>query len=63
MQDHSGIPPQPINMCPLVEDPLENCYCAKLISRNVELAVYYCARNHHLCKIFQDYQRDQVAAD
>ena len=39
--------------CPLVQEPLGDCYCFKLGSQDIENAVYYCSKNYKTCNIYK----------
>jgi hypothetical protein len=43
-------------ICPLIQDPQEECYCSNLSSLNTEDAVHFCAGNYKKCKIYQKEQ-------
>jgi len=40
-------------ICPLVENPLSDCYCLKMGSQDIEKAVYFCNKNYKTCEIFK----------
>ena len=40
-------------LCPFIKKPLDDCYCIKLTSQDVEKAVFYCGGHHELCEIFR----------
>ena len=40
-------------VCPLLENPLPQCYCLKLTSLDVSMAVQYCLNKYKDCRIFQ----------
>lgn len=43
------------HLCPLIKDPPSNdCYCIKMDSMSVQLAINYCAKNYHICDIFKE---------
>ena len=39
--------------CPVLDDPEPHCYCLKLTSRNIPLAVHYCLRDFRDCPIYR----------
>lgn len=39
--------------CPFVQDPHDECYCAKLDSQNIENTIYYCGKNFLDCEIYR----------
>ena len=41
------------NHCPLLNNPLEECYVADLHSQNIEKAMYYCWENYERCEIYK----------
>ena len=38
--------------CPLVQDPLKDCFCFEMDSRKVEKAMHYCGGNFEQCEIY-----------
>ncbi len=41
------------NICPLVQDLLEDCYCVRMGSQDIEKAVYFCSRNYQTCELYK----------
>jgi len=39
-------------LCPLVKDPLIECYCFDLNSRTINPAINYCGNNYESCAIY-----------
>jgi hypothetical protein len=39
--------------CPFIEAPLEDCYVGNMHSQNIDMAMYYCARNFTQCAIYK----------
>jgi len=39
-------------LCPLVKDPLIECYCFDLNSRTINPAINYCGNNYESCTIY-----------
>lgn len=43
-------------LCPLIENPPDaNCYCVKLNSKCIGMAVYYCGSYYNDCEIYQSH--------
>ena len=40
-------------LCPLVKNPLDNCYCLNLNSSNINPAIHYCGNHYRACEIFK----------
>ncbi len=40
-------------LCPLIENPHEDCYILTLDSLKVEAAIYYCGGNYKKCALYQ----------
>ena len=41
------------NQCPIIKDPLDECYCIKMNSLDIDKAVYYCSKNFKVCEIYR----------
>ena len=42
--------------CPRIADPpSKDCYCVKLTSQCIEMAVYYCDNYYSECEIYQSH--------
>ena len=41
-------------LCPLVKNPLSDCYCFDLTSKNINPAIHYCGENYTACRIFKN---------
>lgn len=39
-------------VCPYVNNPLRNCYCLDMNSRNIEKVVRYCSGDFQQCVIY-----------
>ncbi|MFO0754619.1 MAG: hypothetical protein U0411_14995 [Thermodesulfovibrionales bacterium] len=39
--------------CPFTQDPYDNCFCAKMLSQNIEAAIHYCGSNYKQCEIYK----------
>ena len=39
--------------CPLVQDPLGDCYCFKMGSQDIEKAVFFCSKYYEFCEIYK----------
>lgn len=46
---------QSSGQCPLVQDPLDECYCLNVSSLTAEETIYYCGENFEECAIYQGY--------
>ena len=40
-------------LCPLVRDPLRECYCYDMTSQKIPAAIYYCSGKFEDCVIYQ----------
>jgi hypothetical protein len=40
-------------LCPLVRDPLSDCYCYDMNSQKIQYAIYYCSDKYEQCVIFR----------
>lgn len=40
-------------LCPLVKNPLNECYCFDLNSKNINSAIRYCSEYYESCEIFK----------
>ncbi len=40
-------------LCPFIQKPQDDCYCASLNSQKVEAAIYYCSENFEKCEIYR----------
>jgi hypothetical protein len=40
-------------LCPFVKNPLHDCYCFDLNSRNINPAIHYCSNYYESCDIFK----------
>lgn len=45
--------------CPLVRNPLVECYCFNLTSKTINSAIEYCGYNYQKCEIFKRLQREK----
>jgi len=44
-------------MCPLINDPYEDCYCFKLNTQEkIKKSIYYCGENFKECEIYISYK-------
>jgi len=41
-------------LCPLVKDPLSECYCFDLNSKTINPAINYCGNNYESCAIYKN---------
>ncbi len=42
--------------CPRITNPpSEDCYCIKLTSQCIEMAIYYCGNHYRECEIYQTF--------
>ena len=41
------------NHCPIIRDPLDDCYCIKMNSLDIDRAVNLCSKNFKLCEIYK----------
>ncbi|MCC6346049.1 MAG: hypothetical protein IT388_02555 [Nitrospirales bacterium] len=39
--------------CPFTQDPYDNCFCAKMLSQNIEAAIHYCGSHYKQCEIYK----------
>jgi len=40
-------------LCPLLNDPFDDCYCVRMSSQDIERAVYLCSKSFELCDIYK----------
>jgi hypothetical protein len=57
--EHSNRDKKKKMICPLIKNPLKECYCAKMDSLNTEETIYYCGKHYSRCGIYQRYQKEQ----
>jgi hypothetical protein len=38
--------------CPCLEEPVDDCYCTKPGSENIEKMLHFCCRNFYSCEIY-----------
>ncbi|WP_429885804.1 hypothetical protein [Geoalkalibacter halelectricus] len=38
--------------CPLIREPLPQCYCYDSSSANIEAMIRYCGGDYHQCRIY-----------
>ena len=41
-----------LKVCPLVSNPLQDCYCLDMNSRNIEKVVQFCSGDYERCAIY-----------
>lgn len=41
------------DQCPIIKDPLDECYCIKMNSLDIDRAVNLCSKNFKLCEIYK----------
>jgi hypothetical protein len=41
------------SLCPFVKNPLPDCFCFNLTSRDINSAIYYCSEHFEKCEIFK----------
>lgn len=41
-------------LCPFLQEPFDDCYCVKMNSQDIEMAVYYCGKNFEACEIYKN---------
>ena len=41
------------NQCPIIRNPLDECYCIKMNSLDIDRAVNYCSKNFKVCEIYK----------
>lgn len=46
------------SICPLVENPDDDCYCFNMNSHKIRMVVHYCQRNFEECKIYKRISKD-----
>jgi hypothetical protein len=46
------MPRDPKPPCPFIETPSEECYVARLDSRTIERAIFYCGGEYEQCEIY-----------
>jgi hypothetical protein len=46
-------------LCPLVKDPLNECYCFDLNSKTITPAITYCGNNYKSCAIYKNKAVDE----
>ncbi|MCF6148095.1 MAG: hypothetical protein E3K37_05495 [Candidatus Kuenenia sp.] len=55
MKSNGGDRTDQKHLCPLIKDPPSNdCYCIKMDSMSVQLAIAYCAKNYQICDIYKE---------
>jgi hypothetical protein len=40
-------------LCPHLQEPFDECYCAKMSSQDIERAVYLCSMHFEVCDIYK----------
>lgn len=52
-------------ICPLVQNPLGDCYCFNMGSQDIEKAIYYCNKNFKICEIYKVryFEHNEVSID
>ena len=40
-------------LCPFVKEPLTDCYCFNLTSRDINSAIQYCSSDFRACDIYK----------
>jgi hypothetical protein len=43
--------------CPLVQNPLKDCFCFEMDSLKTEHAIYYCGGNFAKCEVYKGWLR------
>jgi hypothetical protein len=41
------------SLCPMVRDPVKDCYCYDMNSQKIPAAIYYCGDRFEECIIYQ----------
>jgi len=41
------------NKCPFLQEPMDDCYCTKMNSQDVEKTIFYCGKNFETCEIYK----------
>jgi len=41
------------SICPLLQEPLEECYCNSMSSQDIEKTIFFCSRSYKTCEIFR----------
>ena len=41
-------------LCPLIQNPLDECYCSAMTSQDIERTVYLCSSNFQICDIYRN---------
>ena len=41
------------NQCPIIRNPLDECYCIQMNSLDIDRAVNYCSKNFKGCEIYK----------
>jgi len=40
-------------ICPLLREPLEECYCSSMSSQDIEKTIFFCSGNYKTCEIYR----------
>ena len=40
------------SFCPYLKKPVDDCYCVKMSSQDIERAIYFCTKDFKTCEIF-----------
>ena len=40
-------------LCPMLNEPFDDCYCLKMSSQDIERTVFLCSTNYRLCDIYK----------
>jgi hypothetical protein len=43
--------------CPLVKEPMAECFCLNMTSININRAIYYCSGDYKKCYLYREYSR------
>lgn len=46
-------------LCPYITQPFNDCYCYRITSQKILLALTHCGGNYRQCKIFQRHHKAQ----
>jgi hypothetical protein len=40
-------------ICPLLREPLEECYCNSMSSQDIEKTIFFCSHSYKACEIYK----------
>ena len=40
-------------ICPLLREPLEECFCNSMSSQDIEKTIFFCSGSYKMCEIYK----------